>query len=257
MRTSRAARAAGVLLAAAPLISGCYGGKTWEAVQRIELQTAALDSLNKVQQGQIAQMRKDLGDQQAFLRSSRADTETRIAELARRLDVVVGKLEDNNQRFSEVLQRFDIRRAVAAPADTSRHDSTGAPAAPGALSDPKPLYDAAYADFTSGRYDLARTGFQQFVASFPQTELAGNAQYWIGETYYQQKRYAEAVTAYRRVLDQYPHNIKVSAAMLKLGQSQIALGNRFEGRATLNQLIKQYPGTEEAAAARRALRSRR
>src|SRR5438876_3918722 len=168
---------------------GCYGGKTWESVQRIEVQNRMLDSLSRVQRSELSQLRQDYEKQSEFMRSSRADTDTRIAELAHRLDVVVGKLEDNNNRFSEVLQRFDLSRRSNV-IDTTGGGAGSAPPAGAVVvpgGDPKPLYDAAYADFTAGRYDLARSGFQQFVSGYPQTELARHAQYWIGESYYQQK----------------------------------------------------------------------
>ncbi|HVP38035.1 MAG TPA: tol-pal system protein YbgF [Candidatus Saccharimonadales bacterium] len=247
----RAGRAAALLALALglPALTGCYGGKTFQAVQRLEVQTAILDSLQRAQQAELKQLRQQFSQQSDFMRSSKADNDTRVSELARRLDVVVGKLEDSNQRFADVLQKIDASRAPA-PADTSPGDTTGA----AGVRDPKPLYDAAYTDYTNGRYDLARAGFQQYVTSFGQTELAGNAQFWIGETFYQQDRYEEAAAAYQAVLDKYPHNIKCPGALLKLGLSQAALGQRSAARATLRRVGHEYPGTEEARLAAQKLR---
>jgi tol-pal system protein YbgF len=187
------------------------------------------------------------------MRSSKADNDTRVAELARRLDTVVGKLEDSNQRFSEVLQKIDATRQPY-QADSAGADS-GAPRVPAAAQgDPKPLYDAAYTDFTNGKYDLARAGFDQYVAAFGRTELAGNAQFWIAETYYQQARYQDAAAAYQKVLDLYPHNIKCPGALLKLGLSQAGLGSRAQARVTLRRVGHEYPGTEEARVAAQRLK---
>ena len=240
---------AATLVAALPALAGCYGGKTFEAVQRLELQTAMLDSLQRVQHAELQQLRQDFGKQSEFMRSSKADNDTRVAELARRLDTVVGKLEDNNQRFAEVLQKIDASRP-AAPTD-SAGAATGARAA---LGDARPLYDAAYTDYTNGKYDLARAGFQQYVNAFGQTELAGNAQFWIGETFYQQARYDEASAAYQKVLDQFPHNIKCPGALLKLGLCQAAGGQRAAARATLRKVGRDYPGTHEARQAAQKLK---
>ncbi|MBI5836142.1 MAG: tol-pal system protein YbgF [Candidatus Eisenbacteria bacterium] len=234
---------------ALPLLAGCYGGKTFQAVQRLELRAAALDSLQRIQLAETAKLRKEVSSQNDFLRSTKADSDVRIAEMARRLDTVIGKLEDSNQRFAEVLQKIDASRAPAFQ-DTSSADSSARPE----LRDPKPLYDAAYADYTNGKYDLARAGFQQYVTGFASTELAGNAQFWIGETFYQQGRFTEAAPAYQAVLEKYPHNIKCPAAMLKLGLSQAALGQRAEARATLRRLGQEYPGTEEARLAAQRLK---
>src|SRR5262249_22260348 len=97
--------------------------------------------------------------------------------------------------------------------------------------------------------------FQQFVGNYGNTELAGNAQFWIGETYYQEKKYSEAAAAYEKVIRKYPNNIKVPAAMLKMGQSQAAYGDRTTGRATLRKLMHDYTGTDEAKQAARKLKS--
>ena len=258
MRASRAI-GAGLSLLGAVLFSGCYGGKTFEAVQRIEMQTAEIDSLTRLQRADMAQLRQDVAKQNDFLRSTKADTDVRVAELAQRLDVVVGKLEDNNERFSEVLQRYDLGRrpmgGSSAPDTAARDTSSQGSQASQGVRDPKPLYDAAYQDYSSGRYELARTGFQQFVNAYSESELAGNAQFWIGETYFQQKEYSEAAAAYQKVLDKYPHNIKVPAALLKLGLSQAGLGNRTAARSTLRKVIVDYPGTGESQVAKQKLKT--
>jgi tol-pal system protein YbgF len=248
---TRAGRLAGALAALA-LLPGCYGGKTFEAVRRLEVQTALLDSLQRVQHGETRALRQDFEKQSEFMRSSKADNDTRVAELARRLDTVVSKLEDSNQRFSEVLQKIDATRQQPFYADSARPDSGAAP--PASYGDPKPLYDAAYTDFTNAKYDLARAGFQQYVAGFGRTELAGNAQFWIGETFYQQGRYEDASAAYQKVLDQYTHNIKCPAALLKLGLCQAGLGRKAEARATLHRVGREYPGTDEARLAAQKLK---
>jgi tol-pal system protein YbgF len=240
--------------AALSLLCGCYGGKTFQAVQRLEVQTALLDSLQRAQISELKGLRQDFGKQSDFMRSSKADNDTRVAELARRLDTVVGKLEDSNQRFSEVLQKIDATRQPYYTTD-STHAESGAvkvPAPP--QGDPKPLYDAAYTDFTNGKYDLARAGFEQYVAAFGSTELAGNAQFWVAETYFQQARYQDAAAAYQKVLDLYPHNIKCPGALLKLGLSQAGAGGRAQARITLRRVVHEYPGTEEARVATQRLK---
>ena len=85
--------------------------------------------------------------------------------------------------------------APAAPAPT--------PAAP-APGSPTRLYDMAWADYTAGSYDLAIEGFSSYVRSFPKSESADNAQYYIGDSYFQRGRWPEAVDAFDRVITTYP-----------------------------------------------------
>ncbi len=253
-------------LGCALVVTGCASGKMGEAIDRVDLRTVSIDSLQRIQRKDLLDLRKDYEDQSKFLRSKGADTDTRLAEMAHRLDAVVSRLEDNNERFSQVLQKFDASRLAAAttsaPAPAAPAPASEAPARapePGnsTVTDPKPLYDAAQSDYANGHYDQARTQFEQYVANFSNTELAGNAQYWLGETYFQQKRYPEAVNAYRKVMDQFPHNIKVPAALLKIGIAQVALLQKNDARATFKQLINDYPGTEQEAEARRQLKKLR
>lgn len=236
-----------------------------ETLGRVDIRTASIDSLQRIQRKDLTELRKDYEDQSKFLRSKGADTDTRLAEMAHRLDAVVSRLEDNNERFSQVLQKFDASRLTASSAPspsaapaTAPENSERSPA-PGSstVTDPKPLYDAASADYASGRYDQARAQFEQYVENFPNTELAGNAQYWVGETYFQQKRFPDAVNSYRKVLDQFPHNIKIPAALLKIGMSQMELLQKNDARASFKRLIDEYPSTDQEADARRLLKKLR
>ena len=94
--------------------------------------------------------------------------------------------------------------------------SAGAAPAPGS---PTRLYDMAWADYTAGSYDLAIEGFTSYVRSFPRSEFADNAQYYIGESYFQRGRLAEAVEAFDRVISTYPQSDVVGQAYYKRGLS--------------------------------------
>ena len=97
-----------------------------------------------------------------------------------------------------------------------RRRPRGAPApAPVAAGSPTRLYDMAWADYTAGSYDLAIEGFASYVRSFPKSEFADNAQYYIGESYFQRGRWPEAVDAFDRVISTYPKQRRRRAGLLQ------------------------------------------
>ena len=100
------------------------------------------------------------------------------------------------------------------PHCAARRRRARGPAAP-APGSPTRLYDMAWADYTAGSYDLAIEGFTSYVRSFPRSEFADNAQYYIGESYFQRGRLAEAVEAFGRVISTYPKQRRRRAGVLQ------------------------------------------
>ena len=94
-----------------------------------------------------------------------------------------------------------------------------------------------------------------FMATYPNSSLAPNAQYWVGMAYSGQRDYKNAISAQRKLLAAWPDNPKAPDAMLKKGYSQIELGERGQGAATLNAVINEFPGTEAARLANTRLRT--
>jgi tol-pal system protein YbgF len=134
-------------------------------------------------------------------------------------------------------------------------DSIGAPGAVFSPADAKRLYDQAYKDLTRGNYSLAIIGFRDFLRRSPASDLGDNAQYWIGECFYAQRDYNPAVVEFLKVPADYPQGDKVAAALLKTGYSFLQLDDRASARRYLNQVVEQFPNSEEAVSARNKLRS--
>ncbi len=128
-----------------------------------------------------------------------------------------------------------IHAAAAAPTEHA------APAA-----EPLALYKSAYDDLRAGRHDAAEKGFRDFVRRYPHHDYADNAQYWLGECFYDQKRYDKAAPEFRAVLTRWPTGNKAPDAMLKLGFSLIALGDVDKGGKVLREVPATYPRTEAA-----------
>jgi len=117
-------------------------------------------------------------------------------------------------------------------------------AAPAA--EPLALYKTAYDDLRAGRHEAAERGFREFVHLYPHHDYADNAQYWLGECFYDQKRYDKAAPEFRAVLTRWPTGNKAPDAMLKLGFSLLALGDADKGGKVLREVPATYPRTEAA-----------
>jgi tol-pal system protein YbgF len=115
------------------------------------------------------------------------------------------------------------------------------------------LYAGALTLYSGRDYQQARVKFEEFVATYPDHKLAGNAQYWIGECHYSQKRFDEAAEEFGKVETAYPASPKVPAALLKRGLSLAELKRMTEARAALQRIVDNYPQSEEAAKARERL----
>lgn len=114
-------------------------------------------------------------------------------------------------------------------------------------------YQSGLRDYNAGRYPLAAGEFQDVLHYYPLDDLAGAAQFYLGEISYQQKRYDEAVNAYSLVLEGFSGNAKAPAAQLHKGLALLALNKREAGIHELRLLIQRHPRTPEASSARTKL----
>ena len=114
------------------------------------------------------------------------------------------------------------------------------------LSDAATLYTHAKEAFDRNDFEIARQGFQQFLQQFPASADADNAQFWMGEIYYQEKWYEKAILEYQKVIEKYPKGNKTPAALLKQGLAFNNLGDKANSRLVLQELIHKFPKTPEA-----------
>jgi tol-pal system protein YbgF len=118
---------------------------------------------------------------------------------------------------------------------------------------PENIYKQAMDTLKSGETAKARDMFAAFIEQFPDNKLLPNARYWIGETYYIEKNYEQAVVEFQRVIKEYPGKDKVPAAMLKQALSFRELGDSKSAKFILKEIIDKYPQAEEVAAAKEVL----
>ncbi|MBI4551029.1 MAG: tol-pal system protein YbgF [Candidatus Latescibacteria bacterium] len=212
-----------------------------DRLQDAAAKSAEVDSLRT----SVAVLQSLLREQTDFLWSLKADLNARISNLDDRLQIVEVKITESGRQVSTLSQKVEGVKSRLTPMlvdSTSRQ-----------FVDPELLYNTASADYQRGNYDLALSVFSQFVQRFPDSELADNAQFWIGECYYAQKQYTQATEAYNTVLTKYPKGNKVAAALLKLGLAQVALQNVDAARASLKRVIDEFPQSDEAKLARMRL----
>ncbi len=119
---------------------------------------------------------------------------------------------------------------------------------------PDNLYVKAKQRFDKGEYEDARNLFQNFLEQYPKSKEADNAQFWIGEIYYREKWYEKAILEYQKVIEIYSKGNKVSSALLKQGLAFLNLGDKDNARLILKELIRKYPGTNEAKIAKERLK---
>ncbi len=212
----------------------------------------SLDSNSKLNTT-MGSLQKTMQDVQANSGARLDSMATQVQGLSDNLDEVKARLGKLNQQLAEVqstLQSLDAKVAGGTPA--------GGPGGALQPSGPPPSADVLYSnglrDLTGGKYDLARQEFQDYLKYYPQTDLASNAQFYLGEILFAQKQYKEAVGEYDKVIENYPRSFKLAPARLKKAMTLLELGQKASAIRELREVIRRYPGTEEERRARAKLR---
>ncbi|MEW5746243.1 MAG: tol-pal system protein YbgF [Nitrospirota bacterium] len=180
----------------------------------------------------------------------------RVASLENELKDIRSKFAALSAEFAAVQQ---AARAQAQPQplpDGAQQE--GAPAMKGTpeagdSASSQRFYDDAQIDLKEKRFGEAREKFERFVKDFPQHTLAPNAQFWIGESYYGERKYEDAILSHENFLKKYPDHDKSRGAMLKQAYSFIELGDRKTGKVILERLIEKYPQSAEAELAEKKI----
>jgi tol-pal system protein YbgF len=216
----------------------------------------------------MGSLQKSVQDVQANS-GARLDTmSTQVQGLSDNLEEIKSRLGKLNQQLVDLqnsVQSIDAKLSGSAPATGTANpttsnqpttslpsNSSAAPAGPAPSADT--LYSNGLRDITSGKYDLARSEFLDYLKYYGDTDLASNAQFYLGEIAYKQKQYQDAVAAYDRVLSNYPKSFKLAPARLRKGMALIELGQKTSAVRELREVVKRYPGTEEDRQARAKLK---
>jgi tol-pal system protein YbgF len=210
-----------------------------------------------------------IAEQTETLLRSNATLVTKVADIEERLQNTQGSTEQTNYRLDQLAQQLtqaradmeSLRAMIAslqqpaggtAPAGTASSSEVTVPAVPS--GNPMETYNAALRDYQRGNFDLAIEGFREFLQGSPQSELADNAAYWIGESLFSQKKYRDAIQQFDSVVNNYPKSDKVPGALLKKGFAYISVGERAQGVVQLQYVLHEHPKSQEAGLARQRLK---
>lgn len=116
-------------------------------------------------------------------------------------------------------------------------------------------YEASLAAYKGGKLEEALDGFRDFIKAYPQSDLADNAQFWIGECHMALNQYEQAILAYQEVIKRYPKGNKVPSAMLRQALAFQAIKDNTSAKLLLKKIIKNYPDSNEASIAKTKLNS--
>jgi tol-pal system protein YbgF len=181
------------------------------------------------------------------------------ADAAGRLDQVSSQVQSLHDSVDEVKARMNnLSKQLSDMAAGQQNVNGNAPPPGGAANIQAPpadvLYNNALRDYNAAKYQLAQQEFADYVKFYGNTDLAGNAQFYIADIEYRQGNYQQAVVEYDKVLEQYPGGNKAAAAQLKKGYALLELGNKDAGVKELQSLVARYPRAPEAAQAKDRLR---
>jgi len=212
-----------------------------------DLLTQQIDNVNKMG-ATVQTLQKTLGQETS-------DAGGKVDQISGQVQALHDAVDELKARLAKVSKQLDDMQTAQQNISTP---PTGQPGgAPGGAASnvpqappPDQLYNDGLRDYNANKNDLASQEFTQYLQVYGNTDLAGNAQFYLGEIAYRQSNFAGAVQAYNKVLDQYPGGNKTAAAQLKKGYALLELGQRDAGVQELRSLISRYPKSPEALQAR-------
>ena len=210
-------------------------------IERVMANQSLLEVSNQLEalRSDVRSMHNDVDLLSKALDSSRKQQRDMYADLDQRLK----NLESRGGSAAGVSAAPAAGSAVAASAPASVPDS----------GEDKAGYQAAFNLLKDGQYDRAIVAFQKFLVTYPDSSLADNAQYWLGEAYYVNKAYPEAEAAFQRVVDKYPQSRKLADALLKIGFCRYETKQFQSARDVLSQVVTRFADTPAARLAQQRL----
>ncbi len=275
------------------LLAGCVTTGDLDSLKN-DITSLKVDSVNQKKEiaqlkerdfPQVKEKLSGLSEQSgslSALRESQALLLTQLSDVSKELQTLKGHYDENKYFMDKTLKELTADRELqqaritalenelkemkskgAAPRKADEAASEGSKESAGASEkkvtggdqkDPLKLYDDAHVDFKEKHYAEARNKFERFTKDFPGNVLVPNAYYWIGESFYAEKRYEDAILSYETVVKKYPEHDKARAAMLKQAYAFVDLGDKKTGKVILERVIEKYPKSPEAELAQKKLK---
>jgi tol-pal system protein YbgF len=244
-----------------------------DMVQRLQ---STVDARFGVMQHLVEQTADSANQMNATINALQTKINAQTEATGGKLDTVSGQVQSLNDSFDELKSRLakvdkslaDLQAQLQAaqapgagtapagqsPADPNAQPQGGGGAPAASVAPPlKETFQAGVRDYNAAHYDVATSEFQDVLHYYPMDDLAGSAQFYLGEIAYHQEDYADAVKAYNAVLEGFSGSSKAPAAQLKKGLALLQLGKKDTGVHELRALIQRHPQTPEADQARKKL----
>ena len=212
----------------------------------------AIATVTQALQDSIKALNQRLDQANDTTRKGFADQKVIVDDMGKDLRAIRERVDDTNVRVSNVREELEaLRTSISiAPPQPALPPSTdpNAPPPPAPTTGPPPstaglsptrMFDTAMADYAAGQFTLAVTGFEAFLRTFPRSEMADDAQFQIGESYFALNRWTDAIAAYNAVTQNYPMGDKVSQAFYKRGLAQERLGQIDAARESWNNVLQR------------------
>jgi tol-pal system protein YbgF len=195
-----------------------------------------------------------LGTLQATLQKQQGDSGAHVDQIAGQIQSLNDTLDELKARLAKVSKQLEDMQSsqqsqAALQAGQQAQQQAAASAPP-----PDVLYNNALRDYNGDKNELAVQEFSDYLKFYPNTDLAGNCYFYLGEIQFRQGNYQQAAQSYDQVMQNFPTGNKTASAQLKKGFSLIELGKQDDGVTELRHVIQRYPKSNEALQARERLR---
>src|ERR1700746_1969716 len=191
---------------------------------------------------------------QQTLQKQQGDAAGRVDQLSGQIQALNDTLDELKVRLAKVSKQLEdmqsAQQSIAAQQQASQAQAQAQAQAP----PPDVLYANALRDYNGGKNDLASQEFSDYIKYYPNTDLAGNAYFYLAELQFRAGNYPQAISNYDQVLQNFPGGNKAASAQLKKGFALIELGKQEDGVVELRHVIQRYPKSNEALQARERLR---
>jgi tol-pal system protein YbgF len=195
-----------------------------------------------------------ISDLQAAINKQQQDRAGQVDQISGQIQALNDTMDELKVRLAKLSKQLEdmqsAQQSLAAQQTQAQQQAQAMAQAP----PPDVLYNNALRDYNGGKPDLATQEFGDYVKFYPNTDLAGNAYFYLAELQFRAGNFQKAVEQYDLVLQNFPSGNKAAAAQLKKGFALLELGKGEEGTTELRHVIQRYPRTNEATQARERLR---
>src|ERR1700758_505416 len=191
---------------------------------------------------------------QTALQKQQGDSGGKLDQLSGQIQALNDTMDEIKVRLANVTKQLQDMQAAQQSIQAQQATAAAQQQAQAQAPPPDVLYNNALRDYNGGKADLASQEFSDYLKFYPNTDLAGNSYFYLGELQFKQGNYQQAVQSYDQVLQNFSSGNKAASAQLKKGFALIELGKQDDGVTELRRLIQRYPHAPEALQARERLR---